>query len=266
MSTATIRGHKVPTDYAGGSIPGLEHLPREHTFVSTTNGETWGCFGRDLQDEPAAEITGQGEVTIEWVRAIAGADGSAGLVFQTSGVCQQCANRLLLPAGLDVSDSKGNEIATVVFGKYGLDPEQYIERLKTAAAQVNASAPGLIPDSVLNTAVSKVENRLKDERDSLVLDIKRIFGVSIPEQPSAIRSGLTTIYEGLNATRTATYAALTSGELSNDEFKDRMIENIKDAIHKVRELIGEAAFDQLTAAPPPLAASFIVNSAFQNVV
>lgn len=110
----------MPTDWH--PIPELGDWPLDHVFVSTHDGYSWGCFGRGLADDPEARVICKGRAEYEWVMEIAGSDASAGVQHTVTGVCQCCANRLLLPAGIDVQDAPGNEIVVPIFGKSWQEP------------------------------------------------------------------------------------------------------------------------------------------------
>ena len=87
-------------------VPALDHWLLDHTAVATSTGMEWGCFGRTYSDNPkgsSAVARGMGDEA--WARAIAGPDGHAGINYGVTGVCDQCSNRILLPAGIDVRNS-----------------------------------------------------------------------------------------------------------------------------------------------------------------
>jgi hypothetical protein len=83
----------------------------EHTYVTSSERHVWPCAGRS---EGGPEALG-------WASCLAGAHSTAGIIFTVTGWCHQMANRILHPAGVDVSEARGCRFTHRWWGKYGLD-------------------------------------------------------------------------------------------------------------------------------------------------
>lgn len=259
MSNKIFRGHTISTTWH--PIPELGNWPLDHVFVSTTDGMSWGCFGRGLSDEPNARVIAQAEGCLDWVTEIAGQitnNSVAGVTHQVNGICQNAANRLLLPAGIDVSDAPGNEIATSIFGKFGLGLSTFAQSVKDAAHRVNQRTPGLISEEMIARAVSKITHSKKEEIEILAEDLQDFLKINTKGLSNKVRAQLHDIYSELYLKRHATYAGFLNGKLSPDAYKASLRSNILKALENVKAVIGDAAFMTIFKLPPAVAAQYAV--------
>lgn len=75
----------------------------DHTYVTSSEGHVWTCAGRS---EGGRVIrTGSGSTWL--AHCPAGANSRAGIMYNVTGWCHQMANRILRPAGVDVSVARG---------------------------------------------------------------------------------------------------------------------------------------------------------------
>jgi len=255
MNEVLHRGHTIRTDWH--PISELGNWPLDHVFVSTEQGHSWGCFGRGLAEDPNARVVCQGYAIVEWATEIAGTDGSAGVQHCVTGVCHCCANRILIPAGVDVHDASGNEIVVPIFGKYGLGLPALIDRVKAAASAVNGRTPNSISDSALEQAIQRVTRAKEDEYEILMDDIDDFLHVKFSSLPADARASMKTIYSELYDKRQAEYEQFAAGRITADEFKMRMRTNVTAALHEVRDLLGQEAFHAVFRMPPELAAAYL---------
>ncbi len=187
----------------------------DHTFVvsSTSNQITnqsqvldnWNCWGRgkDAIGQGAQQLS-QGTALAQWANIIYGNDGAhpTGLIEKVEGVCQNAANRVLVLAGVDVSAANANMYVILLYGKYGFHISDFVNNVKTAAAQVNASQPGAISDSDLQTVLNRIADDPEDELGTL----EKHFLSSLPNSlTSAQQSDLLAAYKNFQAQREATF-------------------------------------------------------------
>lgn len=269
MNAILHRGHTISTNWH--PIPELGNWPLDHVFVSTEQGHTWGCFGRALQGEPAARVVCQGYANVEWVMEIAGPDCNknncgplqcnhtccAGVEHQVTGVCHCCANRLLLPAGVDVHEAPGNEVVVPIFGKYGLGIREFVTRVKDTAFRVNSRTPNAIPESQVEAAVQRIMRAREDEYDIMMSDVDDFLHVKVPMLPSNVQDSMKAVYSGLYDRRLKTYDTYTSGQISKDQYLAQMHQNIEQAFHDLQDLLGGQMFKEVFRMPPPVAAAYL---------
>jgi len=235
----------------------LGNWPLDHVFVSTEAGYCWGCFGRGLSDEPNARVICQGPAIMEWAMEIAGPDGSAGVQHCVTGVCHCCANRILIPAGIDVHEAPGNEIVVPMFGKYGLGLSDLVERVKSAALAVNTRLEEAVSERAVEQAIQSITRAKEDEYDILMDDIDDFLHVKFSNMPLDDQSALKGIYSELYDKRQADYEQLGTGKISADEFKSRMQINMSSSMHQIRDLLGQEAYKGTFKMPPEIAAAYL---------
>lgn len=89
----------------------------DHTYVECGSGaRAWSCWGGKV----GGTAFNAGEASTKRADAIAGPDERAGITtYLVNGVCHQAANRIVLPAGIQVSNARGYFLSRSIFGAYG---------------------------------------------------------------------------------------------------------------------------------------------------
>ena len=103
---------------SGFALP-LVALPADHTYVTSSEGHVWPCWGR----YSGGRLICSGEGNVLKADCLSNPDSQAGIRYALTGVCHQTANRVLLPAGVVVSAAKKALASFVAFGVYGLEPK-----------------------------------------------------------------------------------------------------------------------------------------------
>lgn len=189
------------------AYPSLKNRPVDHVFVVTSE-HNWPCFGRGGKEIPNSHVVAKGFGYAKWAEYINGPDPihPTGLINKVTGVCHNVANRLLVLANADVSDAFGNEIVTLMYGKYGFYVDQYVERVKATAARVNEEIPGAITQNDIDSVVNRITNDIGDELESLVEDIEARSGIEIS---AAKKQGLGIIYTEFHKRREEVFAEVS---------------------------------------------------------
>lgn len=89
---ATLRGYAVK----------MVGLRWDHTYVRSSDGHRWRCWGRDSGGKEIC--SGQGDSAV--ADCLSQPKSQAGITYSVTGVCHQTANRILYPAGVLVSLAK----------------------------------------------------------------------------------------------------------------------------------------------------------------
>ena len=104
-----------------GSLSGyalkMPGLPADHTYVDSSDGHVWPCWGRSVGGREICVATGN----TAQADCLSQPNSEAGIVYLGTGVCHQTANRILHPAGLYVSDARGYRFSVFTFGTHGRD-------------------------------------------------------------------------------------------------------------------------------------------------
>jgi hypothetical protein len=90
-----------------GSVSGyalkIPLVPAEHTYVESSHGHVWPCFGRSAGGRQVCAGAGN----TAQADCLSQPNSEAGIVYGGTGVCHQAANRILLPSGQTVSGASG---------------------------------------------------------------------------------------------------------------------------------------------------------------
>ena len=92
-------------------------LPADHTYVTSSAGHVWPCFGRS---GGGAQIC-SGVGNVDRADCLSNPESRAGIVYGVTGVCHQTANRILWPSGQTVSAARGYRWSIFTYGTYGTD-------------------------------------------------------------------------------------------------------------------------------------------------
>ncbi|WP_044797571.1 hypothetical protein [Bacillus cereus] len=99
----------------------LRSSTADHTYVKSSDGCTWPCFGRS---EGGCEIC-VGSADSKVCNELAEPDSHADITYGITGVCHQAANRILLPTCKTVKEAGGYFASTFVYGVYGTDAQEF---------------------------------------------------------------------------------------------------------------------------------------------
>jgi len=248
--------YALPTQWH--PIKQLHNWPLDHTCVATSTGTQWGCFGRTYAEDPSvatAIASGPGDEL--WAKAIAGPDGHAGIDYGVTGVCDQCTNRILLPAGLTCKNSPGNEIATLLAGIYGLKLQAFVTRVKDAAAAVNKDHPGRISEAKVEAAVTALGGGLKDEWELVRSNNERLIKPVLGAQYDAVAPDIEDIYLSLYYKREALTHAWERGNIDKGTLVGKVSVAFVEALGDLRDVVGAKNYARIVPVPPQVASDYV---------
>ena len=107
MALGTLTGHAIK----------MAGLPADHTYVTSSDGRVWPCWGRFTGG--TAICVGAGNV--DAAECLSQPNSKAGIEYGISGVCHQTANRILYPSGEQVSSATQSRLSYFAYGVYGRD-------------------------------------------------------------------------------------------------------------------------------------------------
>ena len=88
----------------------------DHTYVTSSDGYTWPCFGRSQ----GGSLICSGVGNTAKANCLSNPGGRfAGIIYGITGVCHQAANRVLYPSGQTVSRARGYMASFALYGTYG---------------------------------------------------------------------------------------------------------------------------------------------------
>jgi len=186
--------------------------PSEHTYVLTSDGENFNCFG----GSSGGRFVRKGTGSSKWAKMIYGDfqgkqddQPAAGLRVRYDGVCQIASNRVLVLTqdNVDARETKGNVLATLLYGKFGFNLDKYIETVKQTGAQLLKSNPGEIQQSDIDAVLRRVaDGQTPDaELDLLHADIQEQEEIKLPAITDEQRMLFQPIYNEYQNERLATF-------------------------------------------------------------
>lgn len=252
----TFTAYAMPTQWH--PIKALHNWPLDHTCVATSSGMNWGCYGRTYPEDPSvATAIASGSGDDLWAKAIAGPDGHAGMVYGVTGVCDQCSNRILIPAGLTVKNSPGNEIATLLSGIYGLKLADLVTRVKDAAAAVNKEHPGRISDAKVEAAIAPLGGGLKEEWELVRANNERLIKPVLGAQYATVAPDIEDVYLSLYYKREALIHAWDRGNIDDGTLVKKVTVAFVEALGDLRDVVGAANYAKIVPLPPQDAADYV---------
>jgi hypothetical protein len=87
----------------------------DHTYVTSSCGLLWGCWGRNSGGQSIRGSIGNSIIA----DCLSQPNSQAGIVYGITGVCHQTANRILHPAATTVAGCNGYVQSAFVYGAYG---------------------------------------------------------------------------------------------------------------------------------------------------
>jgi hypothetical protein len=93
----------------------ISWLGADHTYVTSSDGGVWGCWGRSSGGRTICSGTGSSRRA----NCLSQSSSHAGIIYGVTGVCHQTANRVLYPARVVVSSASGYWASVTMYGTYG---------------------------------------------------------------------------------------------------------------------------------------------------
>jgi hypothetical protein len=93
------------------SLAGLDH-----TYVVSSLGDRWPCWGRDQGGTEICSGTG----SVAQAQCLSEPESHAGIQYGMTGVCHQTANRILSPARVTVAKASGARQSFLLYGVWGV--------------------------------------------------------------------------------------------------------------------------------------------------
>ena len=257
VSTDVIfTAYALPTQWH--PIAQLHDWPLDHTCVATSSGLQWGCFGRTYAEDPSvATAVASGPGDDLWAKGDRRTDGYAGIDYGVTGVCDQCSNRILLPAGLTVKNSPGNEIATLLCGIYGLHLAAFVTRVKDAAAASTRSTPAAFRRPRSRPPWRCSGAGLKQEWELVRANNERLIAPVLGAQYAAVAPDIEEVYLSLYYKREALTHAWERGNIDKAVLVRKVSIAFVEALSDLRDVVGAKAYAKIVPVPPQDAADYV---------
>jgi hypothetical protein len=233
--SATLEGWAVP----------MAGMPWDHTYVTSSCGLRWWCWGRQSGGVRVSSGTGSSIVA----DCLSRQRSEAGIRYGITGVCHQTANRILYPARITVAGAAGYNLSTFFYNEYGLGlwPELSIclpaanLALPATAGDANAGGTGQPSGAVDENrpgfrkpgsgGVSSLTEFLAAASHSAEIQL---------DEPSALE--LASIQEDFRREQAQLVAAFDRGILSHEQYLKEFGSLAQRTMDRARRLLGEEKF------------------------
>ncbi|PFB77108.1 hypothetical protein [Bacillus thuringiensis] len=271
-----------PSSSSSSSGPSVPTADFDHTFVQSTKGDRWGCWGRDEDDCKREIVNGGGNHRIKMARCLAEPNGTAGIVWSVTGMCHQAANRILFPAhGITVSAARGYAATVLTYGVYGSDYPLFL----TNVGRCKLSTEGGIFGS------SEDLSPIGDEEDSILeytdeferryqQGIRELYSRPINDEESVLAKDLELIIQkrceytitqnkmkdiqnmqvSFQRNRRKLINSLSVNKISKQEYLFMINTLLKTTLIDIEKIIGEKKFiDSFDSTPDKASDIFVTN-------
>lgn len=99
----------------GRAMPAQNARQWDHTYVASSCGLRWGCFGRHQGGREVCRGPGDSSIA----DCLSKPGSTTGLIYGVTGVCHQAANWILGPANILVTSARGYALSVFTYGTYG---------------------------------------------------------------------------------------------------------------------------------------------------
>lgn len=218
----------------------------DHTYVKSSCGYSWGCFGR-AEGGRALGIEAFGDSNISECLSNPKSDFFlfAGLRYFIDGVCHQASNRVLDPTGRTLpSTVKGYNISIIRWGQYGR-PVWNKEKCYRAS-EIRRGLRHLL--ALFQTGMSPMSPvpwsiAMPDDFGSLLQEVFR-DDPGLIENPE-IKNALSSILQRSSVRQTKLVEDLDAQTISPEQFYDLSVEAHRHSLIEIREVIGESRFKNI---------------------
>jgi hypothetical protein len=133
----------------GYAMPAARFPFVDHTYIGSSDGNAWGCFGRDSGGWALSAATGTSDRRfadcLSHPKEIAlHPQLYAGLKYFKTGVCHQAANRILYLTGMSVGQAVGCRWIVARFSFYGKGPWPELAQCATRRGSTFSGPPSSV--------------------------------------------------------------------------------------------------------------------------
>ena len=237
----------------GWAMPALGMPWWDHTYVESSCGLRWGCFGRDSGGS-AGLSSGIGSSTI--AHCLSEPNSTAGLRNRRTGVCHQAANRILHPAGVTVFGCRGYGASTFRYNVYGKDNNNWAQKLAlcynpiaTMPSQAAGGPP--MPQSrnvlerirVYNRKVTAAYTQGETMESTRMAELSALAEMALGEPlDRETLAALFAIQSDLQRAESGLEAKFDAGEMTPDQYLQRTDAEFLVAMKRSQELLGHERF------------------------
>jgi hypothetical protein len=223
------------------AVPALGLRWWDHTYAKSSDGYSWGCFGRDSAGTLLANATSDSSVADCLAKPIRLPGVYAGIRYGITGVCHQAANRILYAAGITVAKAKGYGASVVTWGTYGRGPWPERDQCLRIAAPAPVLPKGDEPD--MN---SKTSSAGSDSRAELQVLADTTLGPQYDQTKIAM---VINLQQMLHREQDGLVRQLDQQFITRKQYLDRLNALLRRIYSECEKILGSQDFEKLFGAP-----------------
>lgn len=220
----------------------------EHTYVTSSCGFAWGCWGRSAGGASICSASGNSLIA----DCLSQPNSRAGIRYLVTGVCHQTANRILYPANITVAGTQGYNLSVFTYGEYGARRRTW-PQLRTCCPPGTVFA-GVAPTPLLplsggnhlvtaNVVRSTADATVAAEEGSNVAEFLALAEKALGhrlEEPDSIR--LMEIQQSLHRDQDHLVEMLDADLLTPEEYVEDLNTVLRRAMAECLAALGEERF------------------------
>jgi hypothetical protein len=267
---------------SGYSLPAQAAPMWDHVYADSDDGKLWCCFGRDTEGSQICSGSGDSSVAeclshpifhaSPTTTTIPGVSQYAGIVYATTGVCHQAANRILHPAGILVEAARGYGISHFLYGAYGRGPWPQLVSCGSLSVGGGPSSPsGGTKQMPNDSKAARLFRKINDiyaqfragpsavsEAATSEQEFRALADVNLGEgyDPEKI-SRVAHLQRELRDNQARLAAELDGKTITADEYVERLAALLSDTARACEEVLGSADFETLFGVPADSAADLL---------
>jgi hypothetical protein len=222
LDNVVLDGFAIPAALVG------QHW--DHTYVGSSCGLLWGCFGRSSGGSSICSAPGSSILA----DCLSQVGSRAGIRYGFTGVCYQASNRILYatrPQPTTVGLCRGYQVSRYTYGEYGLGP--WPERL-------NCDPPGGGGNGMGETVMGlKFDGNEESRREVRAILSNAKLGHPIE---SSKFDRLSMIHSRFRSIRDDLTSRFQKGEISDKEYLTRFNLALQETMVQNEEVLGHDDF------------------------
>ncbi|AWN36672.1 hypothetical protein DK427_13780 [Methylobacterium radiodurans] len=213
----------------------------DHTYVTSSLGDAWGCYGRSAGGMRLVWHPGDRDVA----DCLARPDQMAGIRYGVTGVCHQMANRILYPANrILVSTARGYPWSRKLWRDYGLGP--WPERTGCYSSEPTSStAGGSSPPGGRRAASSRGSAVAQDDHLDPHLDWRRTAAEHGIPLTGPVIDRLAAADRELKDRQTRLIFRLDNHLIEPDTYLAELNAAVRDYLRTARSVLGGSAYTSI---------------------
>jgi hypothetical protein len=234
LSSATLQGWVIP-------LVGVPY--GEHTYVTSSCGLVWGCWGGASGGSSLSSGLGSSIIA----DCLAQPNGLAGIRYGLTGVCHQIANRILHPAGISVAGTQMYMLSAMTYGRYGRFSWPELSVCYAGGTILALGAPAAAPSrrnpsSTIGVYNSPVSNTVATEGPNVAEFLALVEATLAYRVDQPTLAKLAAIQANLQHTQAEIASWLDAGEIKPEQYLELLNTLLRSAMEQSRILLGDERF------------------------